>query len=136
MFSFFFFFPEHKGRPTVGQSYSFASGLIGSFALRILVTFKSQFLNGEHVIISDRLTDTPHLMAAFAFGKGKMFDGEILALSAYSTLAPPRGAGAKYSWGYLKKYCPLLLSSRQTQVFVIPYQFRREGPLSYFLGAD
>jgi hypothetical protein len=51
-------------------------------------------------------------MAAFAFGKGKMFDGELLALSAFSTLAPYRVRGAKYSWGHLKKYCPLLLSSR------------------------
>jgi hypothetical protein len=25
-------------------------------------------------------------MAAFAFGRGKIFDGEILALSAFSTL--------------------------------------------------
>jgi hypothetical protein len=45
-----------------------------------LITFKSEFLNGERVIC-DRLADLPLLMAAFDFGTGKMFDGEILAPS-------------------------------------------------------
>jgi hypothetical protein len=43
-------------------------------------------------------------MAAFAFGRGKMFDGEILALSAFSALTWV----AKYSWDYLKM-CGFLL---------------------------
>lgn len=48
--------------------------------------FKSEFLNGEHVIISDRLAGLPLLMAVFAFDKAKTFDGETLAPSASSSL--------------------------------------------------
>ena len=59
---------------------------VGSSALILLVMFKSEFLNGESVIICDRLTDLPLLMADFYFGRGKMFDGEILAFSAFAIL--------------------------------------------------
>ena len=41
---------------------------------------------GGHVIISDRLAHLTLLMAAFAFGKGKFFDGAILLPSAFSKL--------------------------------------------------
>jgi len=40
--------------------------------------FKSEFLNGEHVIISDRLADLPILMAAFAFGKENSYPLHLL----------------------------------------------------------
>jgi len=43
-------------------------------------------------------------MAAFAFGRGKMFNGEVFDPSACSTL-PSDGEI------YLKMYCALLLSS-------------------------
>jgi hypothetical protein len=86
-FSFsFFLFPEHDGRPTFGPSKSFPFGLVGSFALLFLVIFKSEFLNGENVIISDRPADLPLLMVAFAFGRGNMFNGETFVTSAFSTL--------------------------------------------------
>jgi hypothetical protein len=64
-------FSEQDGRPTVDPSQSFALGLIGSFALRFFVTFKSEFFNVQHVVIYDRLADLPLLMALFAFGRGK-----------------------------------------------------------------
>ena len=40
----------------------------------------------DHVNISDLLADLPLLMAPFAFGGGKIFDGEILVPSAFTTL--------------------------------------------------
>jgi hypothetical protein len=40
----------------------------------------------EHVIISNRLADLRLLTAAFAFGRGKIFDGQILTPAAYSRL--------------------------------------------------
>jgi hypothetical protein len=74
-----------------------------------LVTFKSGFLNGEHVSISDGLADVPLLMmAALAVGRGKTLEEKLL-------LFPPAvhcPRMAKYSWGYSKMYCHLLLSSR------------------------
>jgi hypothetical protein len=105
---FFFFFPKHDGHPTLGPSQSFSFGLVGSFDLPFLVTFKSEFLNGEHVIISDRLAHLTLLMAPFAFGRGKIFDGEILAPSAFSTLP----SGGEIFWRIFKDVCPLLLSSQ------------------------
>jgi hypothetical protein len=48
--------------------------------------FKGELLIGEHVIIPDRLADLLYIMAAFSFVRGKIFDGEILAFSACSTL--------------------------------------------------
>lgn len=71
---------------TVDQSKSFSFGLVGSFVLLFLGIFKSEFLNEGNIIVPDRLADLPLLMSAFAFGCGNMFDGEILAPSAFSTL--------------------------------------------------
>ena len=58
------------------------------FCSPFLFTFKSDFLNEEHVIVSDRLADLPVFMPAVSFGRGKIFDREILAPSAHSTLPP------------------------------------------------
>jgi hypothetical protein len=87
IFSFsFIFYPEYDGCPTVRPSYTFFFGLVASFAHAFLVMFKSEFLNGEHVIISHRLTDLPVLTTVFAFGNREVLDGEILALSTSSSL--------------------------------------------------
>jgi hypothetical protein len=48
--------------------------------------FNSEFLDGEHVIISDRLVGLPLLMAVFAFYKAKIFNGETPTPSASSSL--------------------------------------------------
>jgi hypothetical protein len=65
---------------------------------------RSEFLNGEHVIISDHLADLPLLTAVFALHKGKMFDGEILALFGPSSVT---------SGGYLfsRLFADLFLSA-------------------------
>jgi hypothetical protein len=55
----------------VQQQEEFLFWPVGSFALLFLITFKSEFLNGERVIISDGLADLPLLMAAFDFGRRK-----------------------------------------------------------------
>lgn len=46
----------------------------------------SDALKGEYIIISDRLADLPLLMADFAFNKGKILEGEIIAPSISSSL--------------------------------------------------
>jgi len=89
---------------------------VRSFALLSLITFKSEFLNGERVIICDRLADLPLLMAAFDFGTGEMFDGEILAPSAFAVL--PSGGEIflrlfEYVWaGYFSRYSDWLRAGR------------------------
>jgi hypothetical protein len=94
--------------------------------------FKSEFLNGEYVIISDRLAGLPLLITVFTFDKGKMFDGENLAPSASSSL--PSGGDL-----FLRPFADALPSAAFFPVetgFVIPYKFRRLGPYSNFLGTD
>jgi hypothetical protein len=55
-------------------------------------------LNGKHVNVSDPLADLPLLMADLAFGRGKLFDGQIIAPAVLSTL--PSGGQM-----FMKMYC-------------------------------
>jgi len=70
-------------------------------------------------------------MAAFAFGRGKIFDGEILASSASSTLP----CGGEIFLRIIEDVLPSAPFFSKTQAFVIPYQHRQVGPFTNFLEA-